>query len=104
MKKFLSLFIVFFFFFASIFSQNHKSAELDSEIYRIIDYASLKGYISSLPFQKPYTNQQIKNAIYEIFDSDYELSDFEIEIFNEYLEKIENLNKHVFYKDIILII
>lgn len=93
MKKFLSLFIVFFFFFASIFSQNHKSAELDSEIYRIIDYASLKGYISSLPFQKPYTNQQIKNAIYEIFDSDYELSDFEIEIFNEYLEKIENLNK-----------
>lgn len=93
MKRFFSIFVVSLFLLTSVFSQSHKSVELESKIYKIIDYAALKGYISSLPFQKPYTNQQIKNAIYEIFDSDYELSDFEIEIFNEYLEKIENLNK-----------
>ena len=93
MRKFLSLFVFALFLTTSVFSQSHKSVELNSELYRIIDYAALKGYISSLPFQKPYTNQQIKNAIYEIFDSDYELSDYEVEIFNEYLEKIKNLNK-----------
>ena len=93
MKKIISLFIFTSFLLTSVFSQTHKSIELNSELYRIIDYASLKGYISSLPYQKPYTNQQIKNAIFEIFDSDYELSDYEIQIFNEYLEKIENLNK-----------
>ena len=93
MKKIILLFIFTLFLLTSVFSQTHKSVELNSELYRIIDYASLKGYISSLPYQKPYTNQQIKNAIYEIFDSDYELSDYELKIFTEYLEKIENLNK-----------
>ena len=93
MKRFFSIFVVSLFLLTSVFSQSHKSMELESKIYKIIDYAALKGYISSLPFQKPYTNQQIKNAIYKIFDSDYELSDYETEVFNEYLEKIENLNK-----------
>lgn len=93
MKKKVSVFVFCLVLITSVFSQTHKSIELNSELYRIIDYASLKGYISSLPYQKPYTNQQIKNAIYEIFDSDYELSDYELKIFTEYLEKIENLNK-----------
>ena len=93
MKKKVSVFVFCLVLITSVFSQTHKSVELNSELYRIIDYASLKGYISSLPYQKPYTNQQIKNAIYEIFDSDYELSDYELKIFTEYLEKIENLNK-----------
>ena len=44
-------------------------------------------------YQKSYIYQQIKNARYEILDSDYELSDYEIQICTEYLEKIENLNK-----------
>lgn len=93
MKKKVSVFVFCLVFITSVFSQTHKSVELSSELYRIIDYASLKGYISSLPYQKPYTNQQIKNAIFEIFDSDYELSDYELKIITEYLEKIENLNK-----------
>ena len=89
MKKKVSVFVFCLVLITSVFSQTHKSVELNSELYRIIDYASLKGYISSLPYQKPYTNQQIKNAIFEIFDSEYELSDYELKIFTDYLEKIE---------------
>ena len=51
MKKIISLFIFTLFLLTSVFSQTHKSVELNSELYRIIDYASLKGYISSLSYQ-----------------------------------------------------
>lgn len=91
-KTFLSLLLLVF-SVPLLMAQNLTSVDLDNSIYQILNYAQLNGYISSLPYQKPYTNQQIKKAIQDIFDSDNELSDYEIQIFNQVIEEIENKSK-----------
>lgn len=92
MKKNLFILLSFCFIF-QVFSQTNTSVGLDDDIYKLLDYAQLKGYISSLPYQKPYTNEQIKNAFNFVLDNNEELSDYERQIFYDAVLKTENINK-----------
>lgn len=85
MKKIFCIIFTFLFGF-SVFSQNLSNVYLENEIYKILDYAQLKGYCSFLVGAKPYTQKQILNAIYEILDNSEKLSQTEIKTLNTYIE------------------
>lgn len=92
MKKILAI-VLSFCFVLKIFSQTNASVNLDDDVYKLLDYAQLKGYIARLPYQKPYSNEQIKKSLYEILNDNDELSDYERSLFSDAVLKIENLNK-----------
>jgi len=72
-----------------LFSQNHVSVHLDSQIYHILEQAETRGLCSPLPGSKPYTQNIIVKTIKEILYSDNagKLRSAERIILEQYLDK-----------------
>lgn len=85
MKRFVCVFLIFF-GCCLTFAQTNKTINIQDDVYSVLEYGQLKGYIKYLPGSKPYTQDVIKNALYEYLDYEEELSDTEIEIINNYIE------------------
>ena len=52
MKKYFYIFAFLLFSITNIFAQTNTSINLDDDVYKILDYAELKGWIDPLPANK----------------------------------------------------
>ena len=103
MKKIALLGLILLSFSVNVFAQKNISVSVYDDIYEIIEQAQLKGLCSTISGAKPYTRQQIKKAINEIYDSGYELSDREAKILGFYVEKMranEEVKNNVFHASV----
>lgn len=84
MKKIIVYIAGILFLITGMFAQNHTSVELGNQVYELLRYAELKGYVSNLSLQKPYTKNYILNKLDEITEylednspeNEYEISLF----------------------------
>ncbi|MDR1637720.1 MAG: hypothetical protein LBR93_10350, partial [Treponema sp.] len=53
-------------------AQSNVSVPLENEVYFLLEQAQLKGLSPPLPSAKPYSRQQIREALDAIFDADAE--------------------------------
>ena len=88
-KSFYALVFVFLSFAFYGFSQKNASVSIYDDVYELIEQAQLKGICSTISGAKPYTKSQIQNAINEIYDSGYELSEKEAKILAFYVDKLK---------------
>nr|MCR5254264.1 hypothetical protein [Treponema sp.] len=103
MKKIALLGLILLSFSVNVFAQKNISVSIYDDIYEIIEQSQLKGLCSTISGAKPYTRQQIKKAINEIYDSGYELSDREAKILGFYVDKMranEEVKNNVFHASV----
>ena len=91
------------FSFSGIFAQQNLSVPLDDDVYFLLENASLRGILPTLPAAKPYTLSFVLDNLNRILESD-ELSDSEREIFTKTYERLaRNEQKNGMKLDIIQI-
>lgn len=73
-----------------VFAQKFTTADIDNEIYSILDYAQLKGYCSFLSGAKPYTESVILRALNEVLNYEDKLDKEEVEYINDWIESHNN--------------
>ena len=78
------------------FSQTNLSVPLTDNVYQLLEYASLRGYISILPAEKPYTNNYVVNQLKEILSCE-NLKDGEAEVYEQALERLRPSEKPEWY-------
>lgn len=69
MKKNLLLLCLFCLSAVPLLAQQHISVPLNDPVYKVIDNALIKNYISPLPTAKPYSRAVILDALYEMIRS-----------------------------------
>ena len=80
LKKFC---IVFFIFFSvGLFAQQNLSVPLTDDVYFLLENASLRGILPTLPAAKPYTLNFVLDNLNIVLSSD-KMSDSEREVFNK---------------------
>lgn len=85
-KKFIFILLVLF-SFSGIFAQQNLSVPLDDDVYFLLENASLRGILPTLPAAKPYTLSFVLDKLNMVLSSD-KLSDSEREIFNKTYERL----------------
>ena len=86
MKKFLAL-LVLFLCSVSVFSQRNVSVAVTDSIYDVIDNAQIRGLCGPVSGAKPYTEKKILSLLEEILQNDKKLTDVEISVINEYIDR-----------------
>ena len=104
MKKFVKksffLFAIFFTLIAfstPVFAQNHISIPLTDQVYQILEYAFLQGYIQMLPGEKPYSQHFVIAKLDEIINNE-NIKDEERAIFEQTKERIKPKEKLAWYE------
>ena len=69
MKKIVSISLIVLFSLSLFAGVSSISVPIDSEAYRIIDTAELKGIIPSQPDVRPYTYDKVKGLLEDIYSS-----------------------------------
>ena len=93
MKKYFYIFAFLLFSITNIFAQTNTSINLEDDVYKILDYAELKGWIDPLPANKPYTQQVILKSINQIWNYEDQLTNLEADILWDYVEKYTKPSK-----------
>lgn len=92
MKKltcaFLAIFMVTF-----LNAQTNITVDVYDEIYNVIEIAQMKGLCKPLPGAKPYTEKKILNVLDEILQNSEKLSEKELKVINNYIQKCDRKNE-----------
>ncbi len=86
MKKIVTSLLVLITAVLFLSAQTNAIVDLSDDIYSVLDYGQMKGYIDFLPGQKPYTQKVIFDALNQMLDFEEELSDIEIATINNFKE------------------
>ncbi len=85
LKKLIFVFLIFF--SVGIFAQQNLSVPLTDDVYFLLENASLRGILPTLPSAKPYTLSFILDNLNKVLESD-DLSDSERIIFLKTYERL----------------
>ena len=85
-----------FFIFQPLHAQTNLSVPVTDNVYQLLEYASLQGYIPLLPSARPYTQNFVVNQLKEIIACE-NLKEGESEIFEQALERIRPSEKQKWY-------
>lgn len=95
LKKFC---IVFFIFFSvGLFAQQNLSVPLTDDVYFLLENASLRGILPTLPAAKPYTLNFVLDNLNIVLSSD-KLSDSEREVFNKTYNRLAQTEPKKWYE------
>lgn len=95
LKKFC---IVFFIFFSvGLFAQQNLSVPLIDDVYFLLENASLRGILPTLPATKPYTLSFVLDNLNKVLESDY-LSDSERLVFSKTYERLAQNEQKKWYE------
>ena len=95
-KKFIFIILVLF-SFSGIFAQQNLSVPLDDDVYFLLENASLRGILPTLPAAKPYTLAFVLDKLNMVLASD-RLSDSEREIFTKTYERLAQNEQKKWYE------
>lgn len=95
LKKIFFVFIIFF--SVGLFAQQNLSVPLDDDVYFLLENASLRGIISTLPSAKPYTLRFVLDKLNVVLSSD-KLSDSEREIFTKTYDRLSQNEQKKWYE------
>ena len=90
LKKFI--FVTLIFLSVGLFAQQNLSIPLTDDAYFLLENASLRGIIPTLPSAKPYTLSFVLDNISEVLESD-ELTESERIIFIKTYERLAQKNQ-----------
>lgn len=88
MKKIVSISLIVLFSLSLFAGVSSISVPIDSEAYRIIDTAELKGIIPSQPDVRPYTYDKVKGLLEDIYSSS-KTTDGERKVIEDFIASFE---------------
>ena len=81
---------------SGIFAQQNLSVSLDDDVYFLLENASLRGILPTLPAAKPYTLNFVLDNLNIVLSSD-KLSDSEREVFNKTYNRLAQTEPKKWY-------
>lgn len=94
-KKFICIFLIFF--TLGVFAQQNLSVPLNDNVYFLLENASLRGILPTLPAAKPYTLSFVLDNLNTVLASD-KLSEIEREVFIKTYDRLAQNTPQKWYE------
>ena len=94
-KKLIFVFLIFL--SVGLFAQQNLSVPLTDDAYFLLENASLRGILSTLPAAKPYTLSFVLDNLNKVLESD-DLSDSEQIVFSKTYERLAQKEQKKWYE------